>query len=675
MFSKTPSYLTLLIVCLYTFSAAAVEADKSEIPIEQLMRQSDFLDIKISPDGKHYAARVRDNDTVYMLVMNLKTGKTVGGVRPGKENMIGGMRWVNSERLIYQFAEKSPNFDAPTFTGELFAINFDGKANRLLAGYRADDRRTGTRFSSKRPAWGSHSVISNLVTDDKHVLIVERPWQLHGNRYYDDGTKNPVVTKLNIYSGKKTDKEVIPYPGARVFADDNGNINFVTWEDKKDNLHASYRASKKDKWQDITDVFGEQFSGFTASGVSSNGTKAFLRGKLKSDAAETLYQLDLASKKLTKLFDTEFDLYGWDANANGEPYVGYSFPDDIKYHYVDSPTLQVDVKRHKSLVKAFAGRRLWIGSQTQDSQRFTLRVENSTNPGEFYAYNTDTKKATFLWANYSWIDPRQMLPKQALSFTARDEQTLHGYLTMPATNKSAGKSSDSKQPPLVVLPHGGPHGVRDYPFFDSEVQLLANRGYAVLQVNFRGSGGYTEGFQAAGYRNWGRVMIEDIIDATNELIASEKVDRDRVCVYGASYGGYAAMMSAIKAPELFRCTAGYVGVYDLEAMKFKGDIPKRYAGKGYLRRALGDDKEALRAQSPLHLVDKLKAKVLLIHGDEDIRVPSYHAKALRKALNKTGNKPEWLYLGDVGHGAVSLENRVKVYNKLLGFLDQNLAAK
>jgi len=243
---------------------------------------------------------------------------------------------------------------------------------------------------------------------------------------------------------------------------------------------------------------------------------------------------------------------------------------------------------------------------------------------------------------------------------------INGYLTLPKL------SDTNSKPPLVVLPHGGPHGVRDYPFYDSEAQLLANRGYAVLQPNFRGSGGYSFDFKSAGYEQWGGLMIDDIIDATQSLISSGQVDGDRVCIYGASYGGFAALMSAVKEPDLFDCTVGYVGVYDLEAMMTKGDIPNQFSGAAYLKRALGEDSEVRHEQSPVNHADKITADVLLIHGDEDIRVPSLHAKLMRKALKEEGKEPEWLYLGNVGHGAVSLENRLKVYSTLLTFLDKNI---
>lgn len=167
-------------------------------------------------------------------------------------------------------------------------------------------------------------------------------------------------------------------------------------------------------------------------------------------------------------------------------------------------------------------------------------------------------------------------------------------------------------------------------------------------------------------------MVDDVIDATRWAIAEGYADKQKACIYGASYGGYCPLMSAVKAPDLYRCTIGYVGIYDLEAIKTKGDIPIVFRGPRYLEKTLGSNTADLKDQSPLTHAAKIKAKVMLIHGDEDIRVPSYHAKKMRTALKKAGNPAEWVYLDAAGHDAFSVENRTKFYQRLLEFLDQNI---
>ena len=226
---------------------------------------------------------------------------------------------------------------------------------------------------------------------------------------------------------------------------------------------------------------------------------------------------------------------------------------------------------------------------------------------------------------------------------------------------------------MVVIPHGGPHGVRDNWGFNSEVQLLASEGFAVLQVNYRGSGGYGLKFQEAGYRHWGDRMMEDIIDATRYAVKKGHADPGRICIYGGSFGGYSALQAPIVAPDLFRCAVGYAGVYDLTIMSSEGDIGQSRMGRGFLTRVLGEDEDALKKFSPSWNVDKLRAKVFLIHGKKDQRAPFEHAERLRKALQDRGIEPEWLVEGREGHGFYDEDARERMYVKMLQFLRDNTA--
>jgi acylaminoacyl-peptidase len=223
---------------------------------------------------------------------------------------------------------------------------------------------------------------------------------------------------------------------------------------------------------------------------------------------------------------------------------------------------------------------------------------------------------------------------------------------------------------MVVAPHGGPHGVRDYWSFDPYVQMMASRGYAVLQMNFRGSGGYGRSFLYEGYRHWGTTMQDDVTDVTQWAIDAGITSEDRVCIFGGSYGGYAAMMGAVREPDLYQCVIAYVGVYDLELMYKKGDIPTRESGLEYLRQAVGEDKEDLRARSPVHHLDKLKAPVLIVHGGEDFRVDIAHAYKLRKGLEKLDKPYEWLVKPNEAHGFYLPENRLELFERMIAFLDK-----
>jgi dipeptidyl aminopeptidase/acylaminoacyl peptidase len=225
-----------------------------------------------------------------------------------------------------------------------------------------------------------------------------------------------------------------------------------------------------------------------------------------------------------------------------------------------------------------------------------------------------------------------------------------------------------------VFVHGGPYGVRDTWEFDPYVQMMATRGYAVLQVNYRGSGNYGHEFRRAGYREWGGKMQDDVTDATRWAIAQGIADPKRVCIFGGSYGGYAALEGAVKEPDLYRCTIGYVGVYDLRLMLTRGDIPQFTSGDNYLKMVLGDDQDQLWDRSPIAHLDRLKAKVMLIVGGQDARVPPMHGENLHSALNKAHVEHEWLYQRTEAHGFYDEKNLEDLFAKVLAFLDHTIGS-
>ena len=258
-----------------------------------------------------------------------------------------------------------------------------------------------------------------------------------------------------------------------------------------------------------------------------------------------------------------------------------------------------------------------------------------------------------------------MAATKPISFKARDGLTIHGYLTLP-------ENQEAKNLPLVVMPHGGPHGPRDWWGFDPDAQLLANRGMAVLKVNFRGSGGYGRSFEHAGHKKWGAEIQYDIIDATKYVVAQGFADPNNICIMGASFGGYSALQSSIIEPDLFKCAIGVVGVYDLPLMFKEGDIAGRERGQRYLKQVLGEDQQQLKAYSPVFNIDKLKAPVLVVHGGDDQRAPIEQAESLISSLKQANHPYEYMLLENEGHGFYKPKHRTEYYKRVLAFLQQHL---
>ena len=316
-----------------------------------------------------------------------------------------------------------------------------------------------------------------------------------------------------------------------------------------------------------------------------------------------LYAVDPATGVKQALFedpDNDLDINPFSDQPGG---VVWSFDYDAHQHIVATETMPglpaihiLDADDPKGqflaqLYQAFPNQKVVITSNTRDHSKMVVKVSSDKNPGDFYLFDTKTNKAELLFSSKTEIDPDAMAAMQPISFKARDGLQLHGYLTTPP-------GVAAKNLPMILMVHGGPHGIRDEWGWNPEVQFFADRGYAVLQVNYRGSGGYGMRFQDAGYRHWGTTMQDDLADGVQWAIQQGTTDPKRVCIYGASYGGYAAFENAIRYPDLYKCIVGYVGLYDLELANEHYYV-RHYAG-GELANAveLGTDAAELKAYSP-----------------------------------------------------------------------------
>ena len=246
---------------------------------------------------------------------------------------------------------------------------------------------------------------------------------------------------------------------------------------------------------------------------------------------------------------------------------------------------------------------------------------------------------------------------------ARDGLAMRGYLTLPP-----GK--DERNLPLIIYPHGGPFGIYDTWGFDTDPQILAAAGYAVLQVNYRGSGNYGRSFHQSGAQQWGLTMQDDLTDATRWAIEQGIADPNRICIYGASYGAYAALMGVAKEPDLYKCAVGYIGVYDLVKLSAQDSrVSKRM--NTWTSEWMGTG-EKLGPVSPNRIANRIKVPVFLAAGGEDETAPIDQSESMEAALRKVGVPVETLYYRTEGHGFYDVEHREEYYRRLLAFLSRSL---
>jgi dipeptidyl aminopeptidase/acylaminoacyl peptidase len=288
-------------------------------------------------------------------------------------------------------------------------------------------------------------------------------------------------------------------------------------------------------------------------------------------------------------------------------------------------------------------------------------------PGEYHLLDMETGVMRHLAYRRTALEGVSARPMETLHYAAADGLSIPAFLTRPADR--------AKNAPLVVLIHGGPW-VRDYWGWDNEVQLLAAHGYAVFQPQFRGSTGFGKRFEEAGYGQWGLAMQDDISAGVRHLIAQGIADPKRICIVGSSYGGYAALWGLVKTPELYQCGVSFAGVVDIDFMTHdESDVAGSKVAQEIRLKRIGNpaaNPQQFEQVSPLKQVARIQAPVLLMHGEEDRRVPIAHGEKMKQALEAQGKPVQWLQFPKEGHGLYYLANEKKYYETLLEFLDKHL---
>ena len=331
-------------------------------------------------------------------------------------------------------------------------------------------------------------------------------------------------------------------------------------------------------------------------------------------------------------------------------------------HKVLDPVLQDDFNHMSSI----AAGDMHITGRSRDGEKWIVGFMFDTKSFEYYLYDATTKAATFLFHYRPELNKYQLAPMEPISFTARDGLKIRGYLTCPL-------NVERKNLPLIVYVHGGPFA-RDSWEYHSVVQLLANRGCACLQINYRGSSGYGKAFLAAGNGEWGGKMHDDLIDGVNWAIAQGIADPKKVAIFGGSYGGYAALVGATFTPDVFCCAIDYCGSCNL--MTVLDTLPPYWILSQWEKRiGKRSDEEFLKSRSPLFKVDNIKIPIFVAHGANDPRVKQAESEQIVEAMKQKGISYEYLLFPDEGHGFARPENRLTLYAAVEKFLAKNLGCR
>lgn len=643
----------LVVASLLLVSVAAVAADKP-FPIEAFVEQQQFSMPRLSPDGKHLAVNVRikrgDRTVPTMTIYTLPQLEIVSTiVLPGFEIPVNFF-WVTSQRLVVKKGLELGLRERPAATGEVVAVNLDGSLPEYLYGYKGFKQSSrGTRYGDD---YGHGTIVHVPRSRDGHVLVGSDDWDGKHSMLYDINS-NTSVRKLVAD---------IPEKDLSFIIQNNGKPRFAYGWDEKTNTVLYRLDDASGEWRRVSDkLLGADFepfaftpddTAFYAKYSETGGPYVIVREDLATGRRSVLASDALADVSLTEY-----------TSAPQTPLAFVSLGGIPKVRYTDEK--HPDAALHKTLSGLFTDAYVHFINFTDDGQKLLFEVTSDRDPGSFYLYDRRTGKADLLLTNMPQIEPDAMAETRQITYKARDGLQITGLLTLP--KRPAGQKL-----PLVVMPHGGPFGIYDVWAFDPDAQFLASRGYAVLQPNYRGSGGRGIGFEQAGYREWGGKLIDDIADGVKWAAAQPEIAGTRVCAYGWSYGAFAAIMLAAREPGLLKCAVGAGGVYSLPQM-YQDDLRKgEIRSVNYFKKTMGEDKALLDAQSPTTLAGRIKVPVLLVHGAKDEIAPIVHAKMMRDALTRAGHAPEWLEEPNEDHGFYDSEHRKQLYLRLEAFLDKHI---
>jgi dipeptidyl aminopeptidase/acylaminoacyl peptidase len=634
----------ILLLSLFALLVLACKDQKSDnpvamqpapkIPVEDFFKNSEKRTFRLSPNGEYIAYMAPYKDRMNIHVRKFDSD-SVTRVTSAEDRDLSGYFWANNDRLVY-IRDKGGNENF-----HLYAVDKDGANEKDL-----------TSFDGVRA-----QIIDDLEENQNEMII--------GLNKRIPQVFDPY--RLNINSGEM--KLLYENPGNITGwgTDHDGKLRLAYVTNGVDNT-IMYRETEEKPFKEvITTNFKEtlspQFFDF------DNGHVVYAVSNLGRDkAAVVKYDLN-ENKELEEIFiNDEVDVDGISySHKRKVPTVINFTTSKLNRKFLDKESESIYNKLNAQLGE---DNEYYVTSSNKEEDKFLIYAGNDKTRGSYHFYDKVSGEITHLADLSPWIKSEHMAEMKPIRYTSRDGLTINGYLTLPI-------GIEAKNLPVVINPHGGPWA-RDNWGYNPEVQLLANRGYAVLQMNFRGSTGYGKQFWESSFKKWGQEMQDDITDGAKWLIDEGIADPKRLAIYGGSYGGYATLAGITNTPDLYAAAVDYVGVSNL--FTFMETIPPYWEPyKKMLYEMVGDpntkDSIMMKENSPVYNVDKIKAALFIAQGANDPRVVQAESDQMVEALKKNGVTIQYMLKENEGHGFRNQENRYDFYNAMTKFLDKNLKEK
>ena len=606
---------------------------QTQIPLENFFKNPEKIDYQVSPDGTYFSFMAPYENRLNLFVQKIGSDTTIR-ITSETERDITASMWAGNNRILFiKDTGGDENY-------QLYGVNIDGT-----------DLKSYTNFPNVRT-----TIIDPLRKIDSLVII-------------GMNKRNPQVFdpyRLNLNTGELTLLAENPGNIQGWMTDHDGKLRVANAIVDGVNNQILYRETEDQPFQPVlTTNFKEtvSFAVFTPdnkmvyalTNIGRDKTALVLMDPKTCEEKEVLYMND------------KYDIsdLNYSEKKNRLTVVACEGHKDMIRHYFDKEEEEI----RYSLEAQLPGYNVGVTSMSKDENIRMIYAGNDRTYGTYYLYNVKENKLTKVADIAPWIKEEEMCAMNPITYTSRDGLTIEGYLTLP----KGYTMENAKNLPVVVNPHGGPW-IRDSWGYNPEVQFLASRGYAVLQMNFRASTGYGRKFTELGYKQWGQTMQNDITDGVKWLIKEGIADPKRVAIYGASYGGYATLAGVTFTPDLYACAVDYVGVSNL--LSFMNTIPPYWKPLlDMMHEMIGDpetDKEMMEKYSPVFHVDQIKAPLFIAQGANDPRVNKAESDQMVEALKKRGVEVEYMVKENEGHGFSNEENKFDFYRAMEKFLDKYL---
>ncbi len=633
MLSKTTLWC-FLVGLLVTLTGCASETSRMEtrlIPLDDFFKNPQKIRLRLSPNGE-YIAFLMPWQTRFNIHVQEIGSNEVARITESTERDIIQYNWANNNRIVYaQDTAGDENYRA-------YAVDIDGSNPIDL-----------TPFEGVKVG-----LVDELRDNDDEMLISMNKRDAH---VFD-------VYRINVNTAEM--EMIAENPGniSTWITDHDGRLRIAMTADGV-NESLLYRKTESDPFETIiTTNFKDTLHPLC---FTFDNKYIYVASNIDRDKS-AIYKYDIEKgEPLELIYDhPEVDVSQLLKSRKRKVITGVTYTTDKRhYHFFDQERKALQ----ETLEQRLPGYEVAVASMSKDESKVLVVTYSDKSMGTYYYFNRPTGELEKLVDISPWLKEDEMADMQPIQYVSRDGLTIHGYLTIP-------RGAEPKNLPVIIFPHGGPWA-RDRWGFSPEVQFLANRGYAILQMNFRGSLGYGKAFWQASFKEWGRTMQDDITDGVNWLIEKEIADPKRIGIYGGSYGGFAVLAGLAFTPDLYAVGVDYIGVSNL--FTWMAAIPPYWEiGRQMFYEMIGDpekDKELLEAASPIFHVDRIQAPLFVAQGANDVRVKKAESDQIVEALRERGVDVTYMVKENEGHGFMNEENRFDFYREMEGFLGKHLGGR